>query len=52
MPGPTATLGPVTAPLPGVSISLGLGQSSSTHPPLNSASTPPTVCLLIVCLGG
>jgi hypothetical protein len=52
VPGPTAKLGPVTVPLPGVSVTLGVGQSSSTHPPVNSASTPPTVCLLIICLGG
>jgi hypothetical protein len=52
VPGPTATLGPITATLPGVGITLGLGPSSSTHPPVNSTSSQPPVCLLIVCLGG
>jgi hypothetical protein len=50
VPGGSATLGPVTATLPGVT--LGLGQNSSTHPPVNSTSSQPSVCLLIICLGG
>ncbi len=52
IPGASATLGPVTATLPGVSLSVGPGQRSTTHPPANTASTPPAVCVLIVCLGG
>jgi hypothetical protein len=52
VPAPTATLGPVTATLPGVGVTLGLGQSSSTHPPVNSTSSQSSVCLLIICLGG
>jgi hypothetical protein len=52
VPGATATLGPVSATLPSVGVTLGAGKQSSTHPPVSTASTPPTVCLLIVCLGG
>jgi hypothetical protein len=52
VPGASVTLGPVTATLPGVGVTLGPGKTSTTHPPATTASTPPTVCLLIVCLGG
>ncbi len=52
LPGGKATVGHISATLPGVGVTLGAQPSTSTHPPENSASSPPTVCLLIVCLGG